>query len=246
MKSSYLINLVLVLVIAVLYWLSSPTSSPTITSADFSNIDVKSIKNITIQRRFRNEVKLHKQDSDWQIVQPIKAVANNTRIKLLLSLLNSPSHNQLTHPTDELIIQLGLKPIKLSLQLNEHLFVFGDIEPINKWRYVLYENTVYLMDDQISPLLNANAASFINNHLLAITQEIKSIHLPLFDNNQLSTTESITIDFHDGHWQSQPPSNSTDKLATVIKLWQHAEALQVIPIDSQGSANNSSPPSVMI
>jgi hypothetical protein len=233
MKSSYLTNLVLVCVIAALFWFSRQAATPDITANVFHHIDVHTINDIQLNREHGNDIKLHKQGTDWKIVQPINAAANTTRVKLLLSLLVSSSHNQLTHPSDETLKQLGLKPIKFSLRLNEHLFIFGDREPLNKHRYILYQNTVYLMDDNITPLLSANASSFINNRLIASQYNINSIQLPLFDGQQLSATNNIAIELNNSHWQSLPAIDSTDKLTKLIAFWQQAEAMQVIPVTEE-------------
>jgi uncharacterized protein DUF4340 len=233
MKSSYLTNLILVCVIAALFWFSQQATTPEDASNSFQHIDVHAINDIQLKRENRDDIQLLKQDIYWHIVQPINATANTTRVNLLLSLLDSPSHSQLIHPSDEILEQLGLKPRKLSLQLNEHLFIFGGREPLNKHRYVLYQNTVYLMDDNITALLNANASSFINNRLIADQFNINSLQLPLLDSKQLLTTDIIAIELNNRHWKSIPTIDSTDKLTKLIKFWQQAEAMQVIPVNEE-------------
>jgi len=237
MKSSYLTNLVLVCVIAALFWFSQQATTPEDASNSFQHIDVHAINDIQLKRENSDDIQLLKQDINWHIVQPINAAANTTRVNLLLSLLDSPSHSQLIHPNDETLEQLGLKPRKLSLQLNEHLFIFGDREPLNKHRYVLYQNTVYLMDDNITALLSANANSLINNRLIASQYKINSIQLPLLDGLKLSATDTIAIELNNSHWQSLPAINSTDKLAKLIEFWQQAEAMQVIPVTEENIAS---------
>lgn len=237
MKSSYLTNLVLVCVIAALFWFSQQATIPEDTSNSFQHIDVHAINDIQLKRENRDDIQLLKQDIIWHLVQPINATANTTRVNLLLSLLDSPSHSQLIHPNDETLEQLGLKPRKISLQLNEHLFVFGDREPLNKHRYVLYQNTVYLMDDNITALLSANANSLINNRLIASQYKINSMQLPLLDGKQLSSIDTIAIELNNSHWQSLPAIHSTDKLTKLIEFWQQAEAMQVIPVTEENIAS---------
>lgn len=237
MKSSYLTNLVLVCVIAALFWFSQQATIPEDTSNSFQHIDVHAINDIQLKRENRDDIQLLKQDITWHLVQPINATANTTRVNLLLSLLDSPSHSQLIHPNDETLEQLGLKPRKISLQLNEHLFVFGDREPLNKHRYVLYQNTVYLMDDNITALLSANANSLINNRLIVSQYKINSMQLPLLDGRQLSSIDTIAIELNNSHWQSLPVIHSTDKLTKLIEFWQQAEAMQVIPVTEENIAS---------
>jgi hypothetical protein len=237
MKSSYLTNLILICIVASLFLFSRHSSTPDIDTNSFELIDVKAINDIQLKRAHRDGIKLIRKGDRWQIIQPVNAAANRVRASLLLSILDSPSHNQLAQPSEKVLKQLGLKPIKLSLKLNEHLFVFGDIEPLNKHRYVLYKNTVYLMDDNIAPLLNATAASFINNRLIANNHQITSIQLPLLDDTQLSTTQTISIERNNDHWQSQPQFDSTERLATLIEFWQQAEAMQVTPLTDEDTVN---------
>jgi uncharacterized protein DUF4340 len=237
MKSSYLTNLILVCVIATLFWFSRQTTPPDITNNSFEYIDIHTINSIQLKRENRDNIKLHKQDANWKIVQPINAAANTTRINLLLSLLGSSSHSQLDHVSDEILKQLGLNPIKLSLQLNEHLFIFGDREPLNKHRYVLHQNTVYLLDDTITPLLSANANSFINNRLISNQYKISSMQLPLFDGKKLSATNTIYLELNNSHWQSLPAIGSTDKLTRLIDFWQQSEAMQVSPVTEDDMAS---------
>ncbi|PCH61843.1 MAG: hypothetical protein COC04_05755, partial [Gammaproteobacteria bacterium] len=229
MKSSYLTNLVLIIVIAGLFWFNQQTSSPDDTYNKLSDISADIITDITINRVQHEDIKLHKQTSGWKIVHPIIADGNHTRIRLLLSLLNTPIHNQL-HDIDETSLEkLGLKPIKVSLQLNEHMFAFGDVEPLSRRRYVLYNNNVYLIDDQVSPLLNTNVTSFIDNRLLPATAQITKIQLPLLLNGQLTASTPLTVTKSDDRWSSSPPSYSADKLAALVASWQRASALQVSP-----------------
>ena len=95
MKSSYLTNLVLIIVIAGLFWFNQHTSSPDDTYNKLSDISADIITDITIIRVQHEDIKLHKQTSGWKIIHTIVAEANHTRIRMLLSLLSTPIHNQL-------------------------------------------------------------------------------------------------------------------------------------------------------
>ncbi|OUR64575.1 hypothetical protein A9Q79_04525 [Methylophaga sp. 42_25_T18] len=235
MKSSYLTNLVLVIVIVIviasLFWFNQQASSPNDTYNKLSDISAGIITDITINRKQGEDIKLHKHTSGWKIVHPIVADGNHTRIRLLLSLLSAPIHNQLHDVDDTSLEKLGLKPIQVSLQLNEHMFAFGDVEPLSKRRYVLHNNNVYLIDDQVSPLLNTNVASFIDNRLLSATAQITKIQLPQLLNGQLAASTPLTIAKNDDRWSSSPQSYSADKLAALVASWQQAS--KSIQFDSQ-------------
>lgn len=227
MKSSYLTNLILLIVIAGLFWFSQKSSTTNNTEVALSDIKADEINSILITRTERPEIKLSKHTTGWQLTQPISTDGNKTRIDLLLSLLSSTIHSQLNHPSDEMLKQLGLKPAILSLKLNEQLFVFGGIEPIDKRRYVLFNDTVYLIDDLVAPLLNVNATSFIDNRLFPLSDQVHKLQLPLLKDSELDASSNITISNQAGIWESVPIGFSKNKLASVVASWQQAAALQV-------------------
>ncbi|MDQ7072687.1 MAG: hypothetical protein Q9N32_03040 [Gammaproteobacteria bacterium] len=85
MKSRYLINFVLLVLVLVLFWfLNKP--SPTSQQNTVSAITQNEITNIVISRSGLDPITLQKHATGWQLISPLQAPANNTRIKLLLSL----------------------------------------------------------------------------------------------------------------------------------------------------------------
>jgi hypothetical protein len=229
MKSRYLINIVLIVLVLILYWfLNQPSPRPQ--QVTVSNITQNEITEITITRLELDTIKLQKKAVGWQLISPLQAPANNTRIKLLLSILNTPSYAQLQQTDTATLTQLGFNDASTTLQLNNDSFQFGTIEPISQRRYVLYNNRVHLIDDNVAPLLKANATSFIDNKLLPLEQQVSKISLPTLNQQQMVSTDTILIEQQDGHWQAVAITLSTDQLITLIDSWQHAYALQVLPL----------------
>ncbi len=198
MKSSYVTNFILIIVIASLLWFSQQESTSLDSEVTLTDLNADNIKSIIITHSQRPEIKLTKQPEGWHITEPITANGNKTRIDLLLSLLGSTIHTQLSNPSDSMLRKLGLSPVKSSLKLNEQTFVFGDIDLIDKRRYVLLNGTVYLIDDQVSPLLNANVSSFIDIRLLSKPERLHKLQLPLLKSNLLDATSAKTISTHLG------------------------------------------------
>ncbi|PHS68627.1 MAG: hypothetical protein COB23_08785 [Methylophaga sp.] len=229
MKTSYISNIVLVLFIIILFWYSDSFLTPDLSVNTITDTQTSQIKHITIKRENRDNIELQKSSTGWHIDHPIQAEANNTRINLLLSLLTSTPYNQLRLPASESLAQFGLDPVKLSIQLNDQVFVFGDTDPISKHRYILYHQIIYLISDNITPMLNANAASFINNRLLPIAKNINKIQLPNINEEGFISNELLTLSLADGVWQSDS-EQTTDKLKFIVDSWQHAYAIQVQPL----------------
>jgi len=229
MKNIYFINGLLLLSIIGLYlFLNSPNKLGNYSSQSISSLHFNDIQTIQVQRNEITTIELQKQDQQWLISYPITAHANPIKIKLLLSILNAKTYNQIPIANINSLAQFKLSPPAFTLKLNQHRFDFGDIESLNKYRYLQYKDIIYLIDDTIAPLLNSNANSFINNRLIGDNKKIIKLDLPLFDGKKLSNA-THNIEQIDGHWQAKIPF-SADELTALIANWQHAYALQVIPL----------------
>ncbi|HCC82032.1 MAG TPA: hypothetical protein DEQ25_12450, partial [Methylophaga sp.] len=162
-------------------------------------------------------------------VQPIHVRANQTRINLLLSLLQQPAHQQIpvTQTTD--LAEFGLQQPELSLVFNEYHFAFGDTEPLSGYRYILHNQQIYLINDDISPLLGASASSFVDNRLLDPASKIAALHLPELQNQQgQQKYAALSIVQQNDSWHSMPQNYPQDKLLALLQNWQQAYAMQVV------------------
>lgn len=221
MKSTYLTNIILLILIIGLYWFVNQEESPVSSATNLFSLSPHDVSNITIQRQDRDEIALRKQDNNWHITQPFQADANAVRIKLLLNVLNSVPYRQFKPEKSTQLKQFNLAPAPITLHLNDHVFHFGDIEPLSKHRYVYHQESIYLFDDAVVPLLNSSASSFIDNHLIAHNQSLTKLTLP-----------SITLKLENGHWKSNDNLLSTDTLTATISTWQNAQAMQVLSLSS--------------
>ena len=87
MKSSYLINLGLIILLVGLYWFNNHSNTPSSTDTKLTLIDSETVEHIIISQANRAEIILDKTAGQWQLTTPLTAHANPTRINLLLSLL---------------------------------------------------------------------------------------------------------------------------------------------------------------
>lgn len=215
MKLSYLVNLTLLFLVLLLLWLNNQVTNEDAKSQTLSSVDQQAIKTIRIQRNDKQIVQLEKVDSTWQLVTPIAARANTTRVALLLNLLNHSGEQKLAINDNTDLTQYGLSTPRYSLFLNELQFAFGDASPIQKGRYVKHGQSIYVIDDAIAHLINSSANAFIDNRLIQKSLSLVKLELP-----------NAIFELVDGHWQS---SNSLkpDQVLTIIDNWKQAQALQV-------------------
>lgn len=237
MKSSYVTNLVLLIIVLTLLWLSQREQSDTQQPAQLSTLTVDAVTQIQIERPGKPAIKLEKQQQNWILTEPFSARANETRINLLLSLLSTPLHGQF-HPLDESSLsQFGLSQPEVLLSMNDQLFAFGGFEPLNQNRYVLHQGMVYLIQDDVTPLLTASAGSFIDNRLIPEQRQLSQLKLPRSSDD----AEPITISQTDGQWHSDDAMLSSDKLKAIVDSWQHAYAMQVRHVSAEELSNLAEP-----
>jgi hypothetical protein len=140
-----------------------PDVSPAIYPLD----NVRSIK---ISHQEHTLLALQKTDGQrWEITAPFHAPAKSTRVALLLdtNVQTARSYTLRTKENDGLT-HAFTQPI--TLRLDEHEFLLGDIETVSQLRYVLANDHVYLQADHIVPLLQSPKSTFTD---LRITDAIK-------------------------------------------------------------------------
>ena len=233
MKSSYLINLGLIILLVGLYWSNNHSDAPSSPDTKLTHLDSETVEHIIISQANRAEITLDKTAGQWQLTAPLTAHANPTRINLLLSLLTINTGRQQAITKGQDLSPFGLTKDSVSLTLGQQHFLFGNIEPISQHRYVLHNDTLYLLEDTISPLLNTNASSFIDNRLIPEGQNLTQVTIPFYQQQTLSN-QTITLSLIDGHWQTEQHLTA-DKQVELVDNWHHARALQVIPLDAIAS-----------
>lgn len=245
MKSTYLTNLLLLVVAVLLVWLmteSKVTDSAYITD----KIQAAQVNQITILRHDQQSIHLQR-DQQWRLSQPVNVRANQTRINLLLSLLQQPVHQQIpvTQTTD--LAEFGLLQPELSLVFNEYHFAFGNTEPLSGYRYILHDQQIYLINDDISPLLGASASSFVDNRLLDPASNIAALHLPELQNQKVQQQyAALSIVQQNDSWHSKPQNYPQDKLLALLQNWQQAYAMQVVILSDAATITPDEQPAVTI
>lgn len=230
MKSSYFTNFILLLLVVGLFWFSQQDANrETDPSVQLlTSLNPADINTIDIQQRQKNDIKLIRDKTSWQLMSPYSAPVSQTRINLILSLLSTPIHGEFQPMDTSSLAQFGLSSPSVIVSLNNESFALGDVEPISKRRYVLYQHIIYLIDDDVMPLLTANADSFIDNRLIAEYKTIEKLILP----RSLTNPETLQITISDGQWQSDDKKLTTDTLKVLIDSWQFAYATQVRKVAS--------------
>ncbi len=239
MKRSYLTNLLLLTMMMVLLWQLDRVQTPEAVTTIGGELTPSMVQKITVTRASQNAIEIIKTSPGWQLQQPFSATASDSRINMLLSLLDSIPSEQFAIDDNLDLTGFGLAEPDLTIRFNDTAFVFGDTEQLSDQRYLRSGDIIYLFNDTISPLLQASASGFIENRLFANSGQLQSLTLPLRAEQTLKN-KKITLQLQNGQWQSTDNHYSADKLTMTANAWQQAYAMQVSP-DHQAAGDGFLP-----
>lgn len=221
-----LLGIVAVLVLVVVYepGVEKKTRPP------LTTIDKKTINKITIQRTGQATVTLEKQADNWVMQAPFHILANKIKAETLLALVEQESFAQ--YPLKDLDVKTyGLDIPRASIIFNDaEQFDFGGTEPLNKRRYVRYNNQLYVINDYFYYQLMSPVTVFVDHKLLPLNDNITKLVLP-----------GLTLTRQDGTWQLEPKSDGqgNEQANELIENWKLAHAMQINDYDGKSAKQSA-------
>jgi len=218
MNSRNWVNLALFvfLVMAIIVFLNKKNSI--IETQHLSSLKIEEITEIRIPRKQDKDIVFHKSDEAiWFMLKPYSVKAHQFRINTLLGLTQTPI--QKSYNTDSLnLSDYALDQPRARIIFNATEISFGKINPVNNKRYLLAENKISLLDDQIYPLVSAQASSFIDLALLPDNFKITKIETP-----------TITVELRSNNvWNASDKSKlNADQIQAFLQHWKSAQAFAI-------------------
>ena len=181
-----------------------------------SSLQYGEMTRILIKRTGKEDILFNKIGNIWQITSPFTVRAHENRIVSMLALLQSRSFSQLS--VEEINLnKLGLDNPSIVLRLNDEEFFFGDTNPLEDHRYILYKDTVHLISDNLFPQLQQRPSFFISPRLLPKDSVLTKMRFP-----------EHSLNLNNQHWSVTPDMKvNQKKLNELAKLWQSAMAVSV-------------------
>ncbi|MGD8927052.1 MAG: DUF4340 domain-containing protein [Thioalkalispiraceae bacterium] len=219
MSSRNLLNLILMiivigLVLVVIYKPGKEDKVKRITSLDKNNVT-----DISIKRTGKKSIRLVKKDNVWRMLEPYKLKANKIKVESLLDLLNYKYHTRYAMEGLD-AKKFGLDIPRTTLTYNKtEKFEFGTTEPINRYRYIRYNNTLYLTDDYFYYRILGKATDFLDHALIEDNKKIKKIELP-----------GLTLTLKDAKWEAspRPEKYNNDRANELIEHWQLTHGIEIV------------------
>lgn len=223
MNSRSMLNIFLLLVLGSLIGFFIMDDEPPIPISRLTSLELNEITRITIPRDGRPDIVIsntrtaqndNNNESVWRMQQPYAIKAHAFRVNTLLKLSQAITDNN--YATSDLnLADYGLDNPRARIIFNNTEIRFGKSNPLNNKRYLLSNNRLSLLADEIYPLVSAEAASFVDLYLLD-NKTIQSIATPdwhIFKNAEKKWASTNSL--------------SADQIQTLLENWQHAQAFAV-------------------
>lgn len=114
---------------------------------------------IRIFKEGRKDITLKLVKGLWRVTAPDEFEANSEKVRHLFTLLSENADNN--YPTQgKDLAQYGLEKERLSVSFNGVKIVFGKLNEVSMQRYILKGDTMYLISETVSGLLEQGLEAF--------------------------------------------------------------------------------------
>jgi len=224
MKNRWLINLVLVVIVALLaaIILYKPGKEDASKEAPLTTIDTNAVTKIELSRTRLASISFQKTDDHWRLLKPFSARASEFNVNALLQIAHAPAEPGFS-VTNYDLQKFGLTKPTAVLMLGNHKISIGRQHPLKNARYVLYEKTIFILPMHEIRITENSENDFISSRLLEAGIKLDKISLPA-----LKLAES------DGQWKiisNKKKFNkiTADKINDFISEWENSRALTFMP-----------------
>lgn len=199
MKSRWLVNFVLFILVAALgsFVYFRPKDEVASTQQyELSTIKLAEITKISVEYPTKAAVKYEKRDGIWVMTAPYQQRADQQATQHILAILAAKSPDKFSAND---LGRFGLDNPKLKLKLNDHEILFGTHNPVTESQYVLFNNTVYLIETSYEEAATVQEMEMLDKRLLMASQKIAG-----FDFSHLEQWEkaALNVDLEQARWKT--------------------------------------------
>lgn len=238
MKNRWLLNLILLLVVAGLVaflYLRPKPGAETDTTYEVSNYKMAEFNAISIEFPTKAPVTFEKVGGYWQLTAPYKARADQASVQRILSVIAAKTEAKINSSDLE---KYGLQnpAIKLQLFRNKNdveIFLFGTYNPVTDEQYVMHDKVIYLLPNSYSEAAATQVIEMVDKAPLKPTEKVAG-----FDFSRLEQWEELrlNLDLVDGQWKvsiakAKPQQNELNEWLDFSWLQTQAKAVELYTPD---------------
>lgn len=229
MKKRWLINLVLLVVVAALaaFVLTRPKPAEVkAKSYPVAAFDPATVTRLSIESSVKKPVVFEKKDGRWFMVEPFKGRADALSIGRILSIANAASPEKF--PLDD-PARFGLDTLHVRVKADDKVFEFGMYNPVGGEQFVAHDNQVYTVATTFSEAATTQPLELLDKHPLDNTEQITGFDFSALEQWELSR---LNLDLQaDGKWKvsAAAAKPNQNELNDWFPLWEHLVATAVEP-----------------
>jgi hypothetical protein len=206
MKNKWLINIILlVMVLSIsLFLFLKPTKIKQTKQFSISTFNLSDFDSIKVDFPSKASVILKKSSESWDMIEPVKARADQFSVQKIISIVATSSSEKL--PSNDLA-KYGLDKPTMKLKLihkgQEEEFIFGTYNSVTEDQYLLYKENVYLISGSYSEAAATQPIELIDKLPLTKSEEIK-----YFDFSRLEQWQSkrLKVTRNNNEWSANEGS----------------------------------------
>lgn len=206
MKNRWLINIILlVIVLSIsLFLFLKPAKIKQTKQFSISTFNLSDFDSIKVDFPSKASVILKKSSESWDMIEPVKARADQFSVQKIISIVATSSSEKL--PSNDLA-KYGLDKPTMKLKLihkgQEEEFIFGTYNSVTEDQYLLYKDNVYLISGSYSESAATQPIELIDKLPLSQFEEIK-----YFDFSRLEQWQSkrLKVTRNNNEWSANDSS----------------------------------------
>ncbi len=238
MKKRWLLNLILLLVVASLVaflYLRPKSGAESATTYEISNYKMAEFNAISVEFPTKAPVTFEKVAGYWQLTAPYKARADQASVQRILGIIAARTESKINSSD---LAKYGLENPAIKLQLlrnkdDAEVFLFGTYNPVTDEQYVMHENVIYLLPNSYSEAAATQVIEMVDKAPLKHTEKVAG-----FDFSRLEQWEEsrLQLDLVNGQWKvsiakAKPQQNELNEWLDFSWLQTQAKAVELYTPD---------------
>jgi hypothetical protein len=202
MKSRWILNLVLLVVVAVvgaLVYLAPKQEVQQAQDFEISALKLADLTSISIEPPMQAPTKFEKREGFWYLQQPFAARADQQSVAKVTALIAARSKQKF--PADDLS-RFGLDQPKLVVRFNDKRFTFGTYNPVTQEQYVAFDGSVFMLPATYAENAQLQITEFIDKHLIRPNEKIAGFD---FGHLEQWMGTKLNVDLVNGEWKVSVP-----------------------------------------
>lgn len=161
MRTRWLINLVLLLVLAGLALAIRLEVARDSSPQTLAGLDPAELRLISVERIGEPKIRMERSADGWRLREPMDTDAEQGQVDKLLEVISAPVHRSFPEKAAA-PVELGLEPPRIVLRLDTLSLSFGSLDPVTQRRYVGSDGLVHLIDERYYPPLIAPPLDYVS------------------------------------------------------------------------------------